>query len=56
VGKLSVAVRIQDDHNGKVLDNLHDLVSIPSLKPFSAHLTLQYAFNQLFKKKITRYL
>ena len=42
-----VAVSIQDDYNGKVPDNLHDLVSIPSLKPCSAQLTLQYAFNQL---------
>jgi len=42
-----VAVSIQDDHNGIVPDNLHDLLSIPSLKPCSARLTLQYAFNQL---------
>ena len=42
-----VAVSIRDDHNGKDPDNLHDLVSIPSLKPCSARLTLQYAFNQL---------
>ena len=42
-----VAVRIQDDHSGKVLDNLDDLLSIPGINSCSAHLMLQYVFNQL---------
>ena len=41
-----VAVSIRDDHNGKVPEYLHVLESIPSFKPCSARLTLQYAFNQ----------
>jgi len=42
-----VAASIWDDHNGKVPVHLHEIISIPSLKPCSAQLTLQYAFNQL---------
>jgi len=43
----NVAVKIQDDHNGKVLDNLDGLLSLPAIASCSARLTLLYAFNQV---------
>ncbi len=48
-----VAVSIRDDHNGKVLDNLDDLLSIPDIRSCTAHMTLQYAFNQLNLSLVT---
>jgi len=48
-----VAVSIWDDHNGKVPDNLNDLLSIPGNKSCSAHLTPQYAFKQLNVSLVT---